>query len=95
MARYVFKVPGMRDHPELGVDNGRLIVSGSTVKKIFQPVVTEILNLVQGQLDTVRRNNSRIKAIFMTGGFGNNDYLKEKISQKVGRGVKVNKMQNW
>lgn len=94
-AKYTFKVPGMDDYPELGVEKGKLIVSGSTVKRLFHPVVDEILKLVRGQLETVSRNGFTVKAIFMAGGFGNNDYLKDEIATEVGRGIKVSKMKDW
>lgn len=92
---YVFQVPGMKDNPGLGVHRGRLTVPGSTVKQIFRPVVDKILSLVRGQLSTVRQNGFTLKAIFMAGGFGNNDYLKDRISRAVGPMIEVDKMKDW
>ncbi|KAL8887793.1 MAG: hypothetical protein Q9215_004678 [Flavoplaca cf. flavocitrina] len=60
-------------------------MKGDDVKKIFQPLITDIERMVEDQVNLVRvkRLNeghpkaNEIKAIFLVGGFGSSEYLKQ------------------
>ncbi|CAO1601112.1 hypothetical protein XANCAGTX0491_004776 [Xanthoria calcicola] len=60
-------------------------MKGADVKKIFQPLITDIERMVEDQVNLVRvkRLNeghpkaNEIKAIFLVGGFGSSEYLKQ------------------
>lgn len=48
----------------------------SDMKEIFEPIVKQVIDLVWGQIKATRR---KIKAVLLVGGFGQNNYLKERL----------------
>jgi tRNA A37 threonylcarbamoyltransferase TsaD len=48
----------------------------SDLSKIFEPVVQGVIRLVQDQIE---ESNRKIKAVLLVGGFGQNNYLKERL----------------
>lgn len=48
----------------------------STLEEIFEPVVKQVIRLVE---DQIVATNRRIKAVLLVGGFGQNSYLKERL----------------
>lgn len=57
-----------------------MTLPGTTVKAIFEPVVNEVLKLVTGQIEAVKRP---VKAVVLVGGFGQNAYLRDTIRDKL------------
>ncbi len=46
------------------------------IKEIVDPVVQEVITLVQGQVDSIRENhNGEVSGIILVGGFGQSNYL--------------------
>ena len=65
-------------------------MTGADVRKIFEPVITEIVGLIHGQINRVTTLGKGIKAVLMVGGFGQNAYLRERIRQDLaGKGIEV------
>ena len=60
---------------------GRFAVTGNEIKEIFEPVVQEVLLLIEGQIKAVKMP---VKAVLLVGGFGQNAYLRDRIRQKIG-----------
>ncbi|KAL8756092.1 MAG: hypothetical protein Q9184_004603 [Pyrenodesmia sp. 2 TL-2023] len=84
---YQIPVPGLSDSVVRGVRRGRLRLTGSDVDAIFEPVVKEVIALVEGQIKTTK---APIKAVLMVGGFGQSVYLRDRIRQAVAsRGIEV------
>ncbi len=50
-------------------------MSADQIKEIFEPVVKEVCDLVQGQVDTLRAKGGIVSGIILVGGFGQSDYL--------------------
>jgi hypothetical protein len=48
------------------------------VKKMFDPVIERILQLIRAQLDTIRN----CEAMFLVGGFSESKYLQTRIKQE-------------
>lgn len=48
-------VPGIHDNPELGIRRGKLKVSGRQMVDIFHPILLDVLNLVQGQIQKSKK----------------------------------------
>ena len=69
-------VPGIHDNADIGIQRGRFHLKGADVKAIFDPVVHEVVSLVQGQIDSTTKD---VKAILLVGGFGQNPYLRDRI----------------
>ncbi|KAK7921142.1 hypothetical protein PG985_009164 [Apiospora marii] len=71
--------PGLPDDEEVGLDCGFLVISAAQIKEIFEPVVKEVCDLVQGQVDTVRTKGGIVSGIVLVGGFGQSDYLYRRL----------------
>jgi hypothetical protein len=67
--------PGLPDDEEAGLDSGFLIMSAEQVKEIFDPVVEEVINLVEGQVQSIRQKGGLVCGIVLVGGFGQSNYL--------------------
>ncbi|KAK6212643.1 hypothetical protein LQW54_005064 [Pestalotiopsis sp. IQ-011] len=67
--------PGLPDDEEAGLDSGFLVLAAAQIKEIFEPVVKEVCDLVQGQVNTVRSKGGLVSGIVLVGGFGQSDYL--------------------
>jgi tRNA A37 threonylcarbamoyltransferase TsaD len=64
-------------------DEGR-----TDLEAIFGEVCPRITQLVQAQVDTLKKSSLNAKAIFLVGGFGANKYLKEEL-QKSFKGIEI------
>ncbi|KAH8196314.1 hypothetical protein TruAng_009526 [Truncatella angustata] len=67
--------PGLPDDEDAGLDSGFLVLTAAQIKEIFEPVVKEVCDLVQGQVNTVRSKGGIVSGIVLVGGFGQSDYL--------------------
>ncbi|KAH6848320.1 hypothetical protein B0I37DRAFT_161234 [Chaetomium sp. MPI-CAGE-AT-0009] len=71
--------PGLPDDEEAGLDSGFLVMTAEQIKDIFDPVVKEVCDLVQGQVDTLRAKGGVVSGIILVGGFGQSDYLYRRL----------------
>ena len=67
--------PGLPDDEEAGLDCGFMIMKAAQIKEIFEPVVKEVCDLVQGQVDGIRQKGGIVSGIVLVGGFGQSNYL--------------------
>jgi Hsp70 protein len=69
--------PGLPDDEEIGLDCGFLLLKNEQVKAILDPVVREVIELVEGQVETIRRqqNGGHVAGIVLVGGFGQSNYM--------------------
>lgn len=67
--------PGLPDDEEAGLDSGFLTMTPEQVKAIFDPVVNQVIDLVQGQVSTIRNKGGKVSGIVLVGGFGQSNYL--------------------
>lgn len=75
------RFPGLADDEEAGLDSGFLVMTPDQVKEIFEPVVKEVCDLVQGQTDTLRAKGGIVSGIILVGGFGQSDYLYRRLKK--------------
>lgn len=75
----VRRFPGLPDDEEAGLDSGFLVMMAPEIKDIFEPVVREVTELVQGQVDGLRRAGGVVSGIVLVGGFGQSDYLYRRL----------------
>ncbi|KAK4214464.1 hypothetical protein QBC37DRAFT_149989 [Rhypophila decipiens] len=71
--------PGLPDDEEVGLDSGFLVMTAAQIKEIFEPVIKEVCDLVQGQVDTLRAKGGTVSGIILVGGFGQSDYLYQRL----------------
>ncbi|KAI1154192.1 actin-like ATPase domain-containing protein [Nemania diffusa] len=92
--RFYVPARGLPDTPDLGIRGNKFEIPGKRVKELFEPVIAEILGLVNSQIAETRRNEKIVKAVLLAGGFGRNEYLKKRIQQEVGETIKVERMKD-
>ncbi|KAI9793023.1 MAG: hypothetical protein M1833_000844 [Piccolia ochrophora] len=71
--------PGLPDDEEAGLESGFLLMTAEQVKTIFEPVVREVCDLVEGQVESIRRKNGIVSGIVLVGGFGQSNYLYQRL----------------
>ncbi|KAI0900806.1 actin-like ATPase domain-containing protein [Annulohypoxylon nitens] len=71
--------PGLPDDDEARIDSGFLVMTADEIKGIFEPVVKEVCDLVQGQVDGLRGKGGIVSGIILVGGFGQSDYLYRRL----------------
>ncbi|TWU72224.1 hypothetical protein ED733_003541 [Metarhizium rileyi] len=76
-----FPLADLWDDPEGDLVSNTWRMTGGDLKQIFEPLVKDILNLIELQVKEVeiKRPNSGISGIMLVGGFGSNIYLRERI----------------
>lgn len=52
--------PGLPDDDAKGVSDGYMAISREDLQKIFEPVITEIIRLIQEQIDKVNEAGMRV-----------------------------------
>ncbi|KAF9159923.1 Heat shock 70 kDa protein 12A [Actinomortierella ambigua] len=76
----------IKDPSALDIEDGVMCLKAVDMrKKVFDPVVDNVLELIQGQLFKA----TTLSAIFMVGGFGSSTYLLERVKKAFGREVKI------
>ncbi len=73
--------PGLPDDEDVGLDSGFLVMTAEQVKSIFDPIIAEVIDLIEGQVDAIRENGSTVSGIILVGGFGQSNYLYQKVRQ--------------
>lgn len=73
--------PGLPDDEEVGLESGFLVMSAEQVKAIFEPVITQVLELVEGQVAAIREKGGRVSGIILVGGFGQSNYLYTRLKK--------------
>ncbi|KAK4455025.1 hypothetical protein QBC34DRAFT_289334 [Podospora aff. communis PSN243] len=71
--------PGLPDDEAIGLDSGFLVMTAEQIKEIFDPVVKEVCDLVQGQVESLRAKGGIVSGIILVGGFGQSDYLYRRL----------------
>ncbi|KAH8804541.1 hypothetical protein F5884DRAFT_417421 [Xylogone sp. PMI_703] len=83
---YSIPVAGLANNEALGIRRGKFLIKSEEMKSIFQPIVDKIIDLVKGQIKSTR---TKIKAVLLVGGFGQNVYLKESLRNALGENIEV------
>lgn len=83
---YTIPVGGLPNNKALGVSRGRFALKASDLQTIFEPVVLEVIRLVN---DQITASAVPIKAVLLVGGFGASNYLKERLRNAVADGTQI------
>ncbi|KAF2194329.1 hypothetical protein K469DRAFT_548682, partial [Zopfia rhizophila CBS 207.26] len=79
---YEVPVPAeIEDSGNLGIRDGKLVISTAEMKDVFDPVISFIVQLIIGQLERIDAAPGHLKvaAILLVGGFGSSEYLRKYI----------------
>jgi hypothetical protein len=75
-------LPGVADDEQAGIDQGYLILSFQEVAKMFRPIMTDIINLVEGQIKKVQSKGKVATGVVLLGGFGQSGCLYKALKLK-------------
>jgi len=78
--------------PAGSLHNGELRITGRDLEEMFEPCVTRVVDLVSGQIGQLSEFRARIKYVFLTGGFGQSQYLYaavERLTSRLGIQTKL------
>lgn len=78
-AVYHVTVPTMNNLPEVGIENGELIITREDMRALFDPVITEVITLIYNQIKETSENAGRVNTILLVGGFGESLYLYDRV----------------
>ncbi|KAM0786232.1 hypothetical protein ACM66B_007033 [Microbotryomycetes sp. NB124-2] len=74
--------------PSCGLEFGELLIPGAILRRdVFDPVVDQVLLLIESQLDKVP--NKQVNALILVGGFAASQYLFSRVQEHFGRLVPV------
>ncbi|KAG6014764.1 hypothetical protein E4U54_004867 [Claviceps lovelessii] len=78
-----FPMADLWDDPDNGLKQSTWRLTGRDLTKIFEPLVADILRMIEHQVQEVRlkRTNKDISGIFLVGGFGSSRYLMQRVTQ--------------
>ncbi|KAH0551471.1 hypothetical protein GP486_007314 [Trichoglossum hirsutum] len=71
--------PGLPDDEGAGLDSGFLVMTADQIKMIFEPIIREVCELVEGQVEGIRRKGGVVSGIVLVGGFGQSNYLYNRL----------------
>ncbi|PWW76350.1 actin-like ATPase domain-containing protein [Tuber magnatum] len=77
-------IPGATDDSTAGIEDGMFVIYRDEMRKIFDPVVQEIVQLVQQQVKEVEKTKTcQVKALVLVGGFGESEYLRSRLQNQI------------
>ncbi|KAF8544623.1 hypothetical protein BDD12DRAFT_723315 [Trichophaea hybrida] len=79
LEQYEITLGGVPDDDDGNVDAGFHYMQSEQVKKIFDPIVDYIVELVKEQVLNVRKQGENVAAILLVGGFGSSEYLLKRL----------------
>ena len=85
-------VPGIYNNANLGVNRGRFHMTGAHVKDMFDPIIHEVITLIEEQMTSTKK---KVKAILLVGGFGQSAYLRDRIREAVGSTEVLQSPKGW
>ena len=68
-------LPGVMSNAKAGIENGFLRMSQRDVGQIFKPIVQQVIELVEGQINSVCELGQKVNALILVGGFGRSEFL--------------------
>ncbi|KAH6884874.1 hypothetical protein B0T10DRAFT_550765 [Thelonectria olida] len=76
-----FPTAKLEDDPDSDLEASTWRITGEKLNEIFEPLITDILRLINDQVQRVRlkQESEELKGIFLVGGFGGNQYLIRRV----------------
>ncbi|PWW80315.1 hypothetical protein C7212DRAFT_172169, partial [Tuber magnatum] len=75
-------LPGVADDEEKRIEGGFLMMRREEVKMIFEPVVSQVIRLVDEQVEGIRGRGGKVAGIVLVGGFGQSNYLYSRLKTR-------------
>ncbi|PUU75810.1 hypothetical protein B9Z19DRAFT_1152327 [Tuber borchii] len=77
----------VRDDPKNGIEDGELRLTVADMKGLFDPIVKQVISLVEQQVRDSNKldSSNKVSTIFLVGGFGESAYLYKEMQAGVRR----------
>ena len=82
---FYVNVPTVGNIEEAGVYGGNFEITREEMRSLFDPIVEQIVDLIKVQVMTVSAGPQRVNSILLVGGFGESEYLFNKVSEWAGQ----------
>ena len=76
----------IEDSPPAIIRGNLRLSSKIIAREIFDPVINEIVKLVNNQIIATKKT---VKAVVLVGGFGENSYLRKRLQKEIGEHIKL------
>ena len=76
---FYVNVPTIGDLEEAGVFGGNFEITRGEMKTLFDPIIDQVLALITSQAMTVSTGAQAVNAIILVGGFGESEYLYQRV----------------
>ncbi|KAL9020036.1 MAG: hypothetical protein Q9185_002725 [Variospora sp. 1 TL-2023] len=80
---YQIPVPAFPNDESLNVYKAMFSLKGEDLCAMFEPVIQEVIILVTSQLHAAKAVHAAARAVVLVGGFGENNYLYQRITEAV------------
>lgn len=77
--KFYVNVPTVGSLESAGVFGGNFEISRAEMRSLFDPIVDQIIELIKAQVDAVTRGPHAVNSILLVGGFGESEYLYQKV----------------
>ena len=77
--KFYVNVPTIGDLEDAGIYGGMFEITLEEMQKLFEPVVSQVLELIRAQVMAVSTGDHRANSILLVGGFGESEYLFERV----------------
>lgn len=74
--------PGVPDDEHAGIDQGFFTLTFEDLKTMFRPIINDICDLVEGQIDKVQKKGKKVAGVVLVGGFGQSGCLYKALKLK-------------
>ncbi|KAG6321238.1 hypothetical protein E4U44_005360 [Claviceps purpurea] len=76
-----FPLARLKDNENHGLASNTWTISGKVLTRIFEPLIADILKMIEHQVQEVRRKRPEkgVSGIFLVGGFGSSKYLMQRV----------------
>ena len=76
---FYVNVPTIGDLEDAGVFGGNFEITRGEMKALFDPMIDQVLTLISNQAMTISTGPQAVNAILLVGGFGESEYLYQRI----------------
>ncbi|THY77779.1 hypothetical protein D6C86_07246 [Aureobasidium pullulans] len=80
--KYYIPLPGVPDNAAAGIEDGYLALSTAEAAEIFRPIVNSVIELIEGQRNTLAEHGETARGVILVGGFGQSNYLYKCLKQR-------------
>ncbi|POR37011.1 hypothetical protein TPAR_02793 [Tolypocladium paradoxum] len=79
-----FPMANLDDDVNNGLESNSWRLTGDKLKEIFDPLITDILRLIEQQVQSIqiKRGKKGVTGICLVGGFGSSQYLKDRVQKE-------------